>query len=46
MTALQKEVYRSLLGNNLEMIANLTSGKKTANKAKGKLNNLLMELRK
>ncbi|KAF7320271.1 SNF2 family DNA-dependent ATPase [Mycena kentingensis (nom. inval.)] len=44
MAPLQKEIYRSILSHNLEILKNLKS--KRAGTTKGKLNNVLMHLRK
>ncbi|KAJ7786129.1 SNF2 family DNA-dependent ATPase [Mycena metata] len=46
MAPLQKEVYRSILGHNLNLLNALTGPTKSHGSTKGKLNNVLMELRK
>ncbi|GLB35984.1 putative class II histone deacetylase complex subunits 2 and 3 [Lyophyllum shimeji] len=48
MTPLQKEVYRSILSHNLELLNGLTQQSKKLSSApsKGRINNILMELRK
>ncbi|KAJ7102108.1 SNF2 family DNA-dependent ATPase [Mycena belliarum] len=45
MAPLQKEIYRSVLSHNLDLLNGLT-GPKSYNAPKGKLNNVLMHLRK
>ncbi|KAF8519115.1 P-loop containing nucleoside triphosphate hydrolase protein [Hysterangium stoloniferum] len=48
MTAIQKEVYKSLLSQNVEILGSLTQSTSRVNNAikKSNLNNLLMQLRK
>ncbi|KAK0478320.1 SNF2 family DNA-dependent ATPase [Armillaria novae-zelandiae] len=47
MTPLQKEIYRRILSHNLELLAALTQpGAKTGAQSKGRINNVLMQLRK
>ncbi|KAF5384826.1 hypothetical protein D9615_001372 [Tricholomella constricta] len=48
MAPLQKEVYRSILSHNLELLTGLTqqSSKPSSGPSKGRINNVLMELRK
>ncbi|KAK0464991.1 SNF2 family DNA-dependent ATPase [Desarmillaria tabescens] len=47
MTPLQKEIYRRILSHNLELLAALTQpGAKTGVQSKGRINNVLMQLRK
>ncbi|KAJ7042418.1 SNF2 family DNA-dependent ATPase [Mycena alexandri] len=46
MAPLQKEVYRSILGHNLNLLNALTGPTKSNGNTKGRLNNVLMELRK
>ncbi|SJL05568.1 uncharacterized protein ARMOST_08931 [Armillaria ostoyae] len=47
MTPLQKEIYRRILSHNLELLAALTQpGTKTGAQSKGRINNVLMQLRK
>ncbi|KAJ6519648.1 SNF2 family DNA-dependent ATPase [Mycena sanguinolenta] len=45
MAPLQKEIYRSILSHNLDLLNGLT-GPKAHGASKGKLNNVLMHLRK
>ncbi|KAG7450689.1 uncharacterized protein BT62DRAFT_985010 [Guyanagaster necrorhizus] len=47
MTPLQKEIYRRILSHNLELLAALTKpDAKTGVQSKGRINNVLMQLRK
>ncbi|EDR15764.1 SNF2 family DNA-dependent ATPase [Laccaria bicolor S238N-H82] len=46
MAPLQKEVYRSILSHNLELLKGLTQPKFGGPTTKGRLNNILMHLRK
>ncbi|KAG6890733.1 hypothetical protein C0992_013116 [Termitomyces sp. T32_za158] len=46
MAPLQKEVYRSILSNNLELLNGLTSTNSISAPSKGRINNILMQLRK
>ncbi|KAJ7492793.1 SNF2 family DNA-dependent ATPase [Mycena latifolia] len=46
MAPLQKEIYRSILSHNLDLLNGLTGPTKSYNSPKGKLNNVLMHLRK
>ncbi|KAF8167730.1 SNF2 family N-terminal domain-containing protein [Crassisporium funariophilum] len=47
MAPLQKEVYRSILSHNLEILSGLTrSTSVTSGPTKGRINNVLMQLRK
>ncbi|KAJ7706367.1 SNF2 family N-terminal domain-containing protein [Mycena rosella] len=46
MAPLQKEIYRSILSHNLDMLNGLTGPTKNHGAPKGKLNNVLMHLRK
>ncbi|KAJ7169708.1 SNF2 family DNA-dependent ATPase [Mycena filopes] len=46
MAPLQKEVYRSILGHNLNLLNALTGPTKSNGNIKGRLNNVLMHLRK
>ncbi|RDB29203.1 Chromatin remodeling factor mit1 [Hypsizygus marmoreus] len=46
MAPLQKEVYRSILSHNLELLNNLTTSKGNGAASKGRINNVLMQLRK
>ncbi|KAG6830296.1 hypothetical protein H0H92_001374 [Tricholoma furcatifolium] len=46
MAPLQKEVYRSILSHNLELLNGLTKKNATSAPSKGRINNILMQLRK
>ncbi|KAJ7783591.1 SNF2 family DNA-dependent ATPase [Mycena maculata] len=46
MAPLQKEIYRSILSHNLDLLNGLTGPGKASGSSKGKLNNVLMHLRK
>ncbi|KAJ7487418.1 SNF2 family DNA-dependent ATPase [Mycena galericulata] len=46
MAPLQKEIYRSILSHNLDLLNGLTGPSKANGAPKGKLNNILMHLRK
>ncbi|KAK7064375.1 chromatin remodeling factor mit1 [Favolaschia claudopus] len=46
MAPLQKEIYRSILSHNLDLLNGLTGPAKSYGASKGKLNNVLMHLRK
>ncbi|KAJ6574934.1 hypothetical protein B0H19DRAFT_1371843 [Mycena capillaripes] len=46
MAPLQKEIYRSILSHNLDLLNGLTGPTKSNGAPKGKLNNVLMHLRK
>ncbi|KAJ7932575.1 SNF2 family DNA-dependent ATPase [Mycena leptocephala] len=46
MAPLQKEIYRSILSHNLDLLNGLTGPTKANGAPKGKLNNILMHLRK
>ncbi|KAF7339801.1 Chromatin remodeling factor mit1 [Mycena venus] len=46
MAPLQKEIYRSILSHNLDLLNGLTGPAKAHGASKGKLNNVLMHLRK
>ncbi|KAJ7107605.1 SNF2 family DNA-dependent ATPase [Mycena crocata] len=46
MAPLQKEIYRSILSHNLDLLNGLTGPTKAPGAPKGKLNNILMHLRK
>ncbi|KAJ7139950.1 hypothetical protein C8R44DRAFT_765859 [Mycena epipterygia] len=46
MAPLQKEIYRSILSHNLDLLNGLTGPSKGTGAPKGKLNNILMHLRK
>ncbi|KAJ7900162.1 SNF2 family DNA-dependent ATPase [Mycena olivaceomarginata] len=46
MAPLQKEIYRSILSHNLDILNGLTGPSKAYGASKGKLNNVLMHLRK
>ncbi|KAJ7630765.1 SNF2 family DNA-dependent ATPase [Roridomyces roridus] len=46
MAPLQKEIYRSILSHNLDLLNGLTGPTKANGAPKGKINNILMHLRK
>ncbi|KAF8807753.1 hypothetical protein BYT27DRAFT_7189847 [Phlegmacium glaucopus] len=46
MAPLQKEVYRSILSKNLEVLSGLTKPSVQSAPARGRINNILMQLRK
>ncbi|KAK7059472.1 SNF2 family N-terminal domain-containing protein [Favolaschia claudopus] len=46
MTALQKEMYRSILSHNVDVMSNLAEPSAAGVAARGKLHNVLMHLRK